>query len=108
MAAWTKAPQLAGEGHQKLMPAIGAADAGDTLVEDAAVEVAMDREFHTAAQITMGGLEALLVDQEEALEVVGESAVEDGALGSPGAVDAYVGRGVTPLHSNKGSRNRRP
>ena len=97
MAAWTKAPQLAGEGHQKLVPAIGAADAGDTLVEDAAVEVAMDREFHTAAQITMGGLEALLVDQEEALEVVGES-----------AVDAYVGRGVTPLHSNKGSRNRRP
>jgi hypothetical protein len=68
----------------------------------------MDREFHTAAQITMGGLEALLVDQEEALEVMGQCAVQDGALGSPGAVDACRGRGATRLHSNKGRRNRRP
>jgi hypothetical protein len=39
--------------------------------------------------------------------VVGQSAVEDGALGSPGAVDASVGRGATRLHSNQWRRNRR-
>ena len=108
MTAWAQGPQLAGEGHQKLVLAIGAADAGDTLVEDAAVEVAMDCGLHTAAQVTVGGLKALLVGQEEALEVVGQSPVEDRALGSPGAVDANVGRGATRLHSTKGRRNRRP
>jgi hypothetical protein len=62
MTAWTKAAQPAGEGHQKLVPALRAADAGHTLVEDPAVEVAIDRGLHTAAQMAVGGLEKLLVD----------------------------------------------
>ncbi|MGB5888398.1 MAG: hypothetical protein WBH75_00345 [Thermoanaerobaculia bacterium] len=49
MTAWTKAAQLAGEGDQKLVPAVGTADAGQTLVEDPAVEIAIDGGLHTAA-----------------------------------------------------------
>ncbi len=32
--------------------------------------------LHTTAQMAVGGLKALLVDQQEALEVVGQSAIE--------------------------------
>jgi hypothetical protein len=49
MTAWAQGPQLAGEGHQKLVPAVGAADSRHTVVEDAAVEEAPDRGLHTAA-----------------------------------------------------------
>ena len=78
------------------------------LVENPAVEISMDGGLHTVAQIAVGELEALLVDQKEALEVVGQGAVENRALGSPGAVDAFVGRGATRLHSNQGRRKPRP
>jgi hypothetical protein len=84
-----------------------AADVRHTLVEDPTVEIAIDGGLHATAQIAMGGLEALFLSQQEAVEVMGESTVEDAALGSPGAVGASVGRGATRLHSNQWRRNRR-
>ena len=49
------------------MPAIRAAHAGDALVEDAAIEIAVDRRLHAAAQVAVILLEALLVDEQEAI-----------------------------------------
>ena len=84
-----QAPELAGEGDEELVPAIRAAHPGDALVEDAAVEIAVDRRLHTGAQVSMSALKSLLVEDQETLEVVGERPVEDRALGMALACRAY-------------------
>ena len=71
VAAGAQAPELAGEGDEELVPAIRAAHPGDALVEEAAIEVAVDCRLDAATQITVGVKEALLIDTEEVLEVVG-------------------------------------
>ena len=71
VAARAEPPELAGEGDQKLVSALRAAHPGDTLVEDAAIEVAMDCRFDAAAQIAVGVAEAFLVHLDEVLEMVG-------------------------------------
>ncbi len=87
VAAWAQAPELAREGDQELMPAVRAAHPGNTLVEDAAVEVAVYRRLDAAAQIAAGVEEALFIHLDEVLEVMGQSAVEDRALGTTWAID---------------------
>ncbi len=52
------------------MPAVRAAHPGDALVEDAAVEVAVDGCLDAAAEVAVGGLEALLVEEEEPFELL--------------------------------------
>ena len=54
MAARAQAPELAGEGDQKLVAAVRAAHPGDALVEDAAIEVTVDRRLDVATQIAVG------------------------------------------------------
>lgn len=44
-AGRTDAPALAGVGHQKVVPAVGAAGAGETVGEDAALEVTAEFPF---------------------------------------------------------------
>ena len=50
------------------MAAIRAAHAGDAVIEDAAVEVAMDGRLNASTQVPVRLLEALLIDELEALE----------------------------------------
>ncbi len=89
VAARAQAPELAGEGDQELMPAVRAAHPGDALVEDAAVEVAVDRRLDAASQVAVGVPETLLIHLDEVLEVQGEGPVEDRALG----MARSIGRG---------------
>ena len=60
--------------------------------EDAAVEVAIDRGLDAAPQVTMRALEALVVDLEEALEMVGQGAVEHRPLGPAAPVEPEASR----------------
>ena len=81
MAAGAEAPELSGEAGQELVAALRAARPGDTVVDDAAVEVAVDRLLNAAPKVAVSPLESLLVDEEEALEVVGERPVEQPTRG---------------------------
>jgi hypothetical protein len=103
-----KAPELAGEGDEELVSAIRAAHAGDAVVEDAAVEITVNGRLHAAAQVAVTRLKALLVDEQEALEVMREGPVEDRALGMARSIDLGTCRGFGRLHSTEGRRNRRP
>jgi hypothetical protein len=49
MAARAQTPKLAREGDEKLVTTVRAAHPGDTLVEDAAVEIAVDRRLDAAS-----------------------------------------------------------
>ena len=90
------------------MAAIRAADAGEAMVEDAAVEVAVDSRLHAAAQVAVGCLETLFVDEDKALEVAGKGPVEDRALGMARAIKLGTRCGFDRLHSKEGRRNRVP
>ena len=93
---------------RKLVPAIRAAHPGDALVEDAAIEGAVDCRLDAATQIAVGGKEALLIDTEKVLEVMGEGPVEDRALGMAPAIDLSTRSRCDRLHSEERRRNRRP
>ncbi len=90
------------------MAAIRAAYPGDAVVEDAAVEVAMDRRFDAAAQVAMGVEEPLLIHPDEVLEMMGQSAVEDRALGTTWAIDLRARSCRDCLHPEGRRRNRLP
>jgi len=68
--------------------------------------VALDRRLHAVAQVTMARLEALFVDEKEALEVVGQGPVEHRALGTARVVDPGTRRDCNRLHPEEGRRNR--
>ncbi len=63
------------------VPAVGATHPGGALVEDTAVEVAVDGWLHAASQVAAAVLEAVLVDEQEAFEVLRESSIENRAFG---------------------------
>jgi len=50
--------------------------------KEVTVDVALDRRLHAPTRIAVTLLEAPLVDDEEAFEVVGQGAAEDRALGA--------------------------
>lgn len=62
--------------------AVRTAHPGATLVENAAVEIAVNRRLDATTQVAVGVAEALLIHLDEALEMVGQGAVEDRALGT--------------------------
>ena len=74
-------PELAREGDEELMPAVRASHSGDAVVEHAAIEIAVDRWLDAAAQVAVLFLEVLLVDEQEAFEVLRESSIENRAFG---------------------------
>jgi hypothetical protein len=83
------------------MPAARAAHPGDALVEDAAVEVAVDRRLDTASQVAVGVTETLLIHLDDVLEVQGEGPVKDCVLGVVWAIDAGTRCGGEQLHSEE-------
>jgi len=101
-----QAPELAGEGDQKLVAAVRAAHPGDALVEDAAIEVTVDRRLDVATQIAVGVEETLLIHLDEVLEMVGQSAVEDRVLGTARAIDARTRSCGNRLHPEGRRRDR--
>ena len=82
------------------MPAIRAAHPGDTLVQDAAIEIAVNGRLDATTQIAVGGKETVLVGAQEVLEVMGESPVEDRALGTAWSIDLGTRPRGNSLHSD--------
>jgi hypothetical protein len=78
---WTQTPKLARESDEELVPAVRASHSGDAVVKDAAIEIAVDRWLDAAAQVAVLFLEVLLVDEQEAFEVLRESSIENRAFG---------------------------
>ena len=62
-------PELAREGDEELVSTVWAAHTGDSVVEHAAIEIAVDRGQDAAAQEAMLLLKLPLVDEQEAFEV---------------------------------------
>ena len=93
VAGRAEAAQLAGEGDQDVVPALGAVRSRRAVGEDAAIEVAVDRGRDRAAQVAVRGLEALLLDAEKALELVGKRPVWQRALRPARAVEPGAWRG---------------
>jgi len=81
VAAWTQTPKLARESDEELVPAVRASHSGDAVVKDAAIEIAVDRWLDAAAQVAVLFLEVLLVDEQEAFEVLRQSSIENRAFG---------------------------
>jgi hypothetical protein len=65
----------------------GAAEAGEAVVQEAAIEEGLDRAGDHRAERSGAGLVALFVRVTVGVEVLVEEAIEDGALGVSGAVD---------------------
>ena len=53
VAARAQAPELAGEGDQELVPTVRTTHPGDALIEDAAIEIAVNRRLDAATQIAV-------------------------------------------------------
>jgi hypothetical protein len=99
MTARAQPPELAGERDEKLVPALRAAHPGDALVEDAAIEIAVDCRLDAGSQVSVTSLKSRLICTQESLEVVGECPVEEGALGMVRTVDAGSCSRCDRLHS---------
>ena len=63
------------------MPAVRTSHPGDSVVEDAAIEIAVDRWAEAVAQEAMLLLKLPLADEQEAFEVLRESSIEYRAFG---------------------------
>ena len=108
LAAWTQTPKLAREIDEELMPAVRASHSGNAVVEHAAIEIAVDRWLDAAAQVAMLPLKLLLVDEQEAFELLRESSIENRAFGMARSIDSGSCRRFRSLHSTEGRRNWRP
>ena len=66
--------------------ALGAADPGEAVFQQATVEVLAHHLMDHRAERAVGGLEEYLVSPGEAIEVIHDQAVEGSALGAAGPV----------------------
>jgi hypothetical protein len=80
------------EGEQELRGALRTADAGETPLEDAAVEVAGHHAVEETAPEAVAALEALLPAALDAIVEGLKQLVERGVLGPPGPIDAALQR----------------
>jgi hypothetical protein len=105
VAGWAETPELAGEGDQEVVATRRAVGPCHAVGDDAAVEVAIDRGLDTPPKVAMGALEALLINLEEALEVLRQGAVEHRPLRPAAAIEPGAIRCGCPLHSGERRRN---
>ena len=86
-AARTETPALAGEGHQPVVAALRAVDAGEAVVQDAtaqeSLEFALDEPGHVAVEV--------LAARQKPWQVLGQAHVEDHVLGFPALVGGKAG-----------------
>jgi hypothetical protein len=81
MAALTR------EGQKILMAAILAPDPGEAVVEDAAIQVAVDHVFHISAEKAVPRVETLVVDPLKFLKMILNASVILGILQATRAVN---------------------
>ena len=87
VAGGARAALLAGIGHEHLVPAVGAAHAGEALVQIAALEKGRHGALHDRPPEAVLGLEALVVDLLEGLEMAVHHAPQAGRLRIAWAVE---------------------
>jgi len=75
MARWAEVTAFAGKGNQVFVTAVVAADAGETVLQTTAIEIAKDRQPDLRSQIPETGLIPLLVYPLQFLEKVLDTAV---------------------------------
>ena len=78
-ARWTEPPILAGKGHQQLIVASSAADAGEAVAEESAAQVALKLGANEARQFTAGI--PILGFDEKGRQVFADDAVEQSLFG---------------------------
>ena len=84
VAGRADAAELAGESDEEIVATLRTAGTGKAVGEDAAVQVAVDSLLGALAQRPVGRGEALVLHLHEALEVLGQHAVQHRAVGTPG------------------------
>ena len=72
------------------MPALLAVHPSRALREDPTVEIPMSRPLHASPQPTVRALETLLVDLQEAIEMMNQRPIQDRALRVPGSVGDWA------------------
>lgn len=82
---------LAGKGHEHLVGAIRAADAGEALVQVAAPEKGVHRAFDDRAPEAILGRKPLVIDLLEGVKMLIQQPPQIGGLGVTGAVQRQWG-----------------
>ena len=80
MAGGTEVAAFTREGQEILVATVLALDAGETIVEDAAIKIAIDHLFHMSTEETVLGFKALVIDLLEFLKVILYASVILGVL----------------------------
>jgi len=80
MAGGAEVPAFAREGQEILVATIFAFNAGETIVEDAAIKIAVDHLFHIGTEETVLGGKALVIDLLKFLKVILYASVILGVL----------------------------
>jgi len=70
MAGGAEVPAFAREGQEILVATIFAFNAGETIVEDAAIKIAIDPLFHISTEESVLGGKALVIDLLKFLKVI--------------------------------------
>ncbi len=70
MAGGAEVPAFAREGQEILVATIFAFNAGETIVEDAAIKIAVDHLFHISTEETVLGGKALVIDLLKFLKMI--------------------------------------
>ena len=106
-ARWTEPPILAGKGHQQLIVASSAADAGEAVAEEFAAQVALKFGANEARQFTAGI--ALLRFGEEGSQIFADDAMEQSLFGLATPVaDPRTDRRAEPRGLFCGTRAHQP
>jgi hypothetical protein len=80
MAGGAEVPAFAREGQEILVATVLALDAGETIVEDAAIKIAVDHLLHIRAEETVLGGKALVIDLLKFLKMILNAPVIRGIL----------------------------
>jgi hypothetical protein len=105
MAGGAEVPAFAREGQEILVATIFAFNAGETIVEDAAIKIAVDHLFHISTEETVLGCKALVIDLLKFLKVILNALVILGILRFPRTI---YGGDVGHVRFSSGSKSGMP
>jgi hypothetical protein len=92
-ARGAKPPALAREGHEHVLAAVSAADAGEAILENAAIEIALDDSVDASPPEPETRLETLLPFPFDRLEPCLEKAIERRGLRLTRPINGWAGSG---------------
>ncbi len=100
MARWTKISSFARKGEQKFVTTFFTFDPCKAIVQDAAVQIAVDDLFDVRPEETVFLCELVVIDLLQMFKIVFDTLIVLGFLGFSGMVDrGYIGH--LPLSSRK-------